>query len=520
MRRQSISRPVRHLLACAGALAVTLTPAVAGAGTPGTGEAGTPSAWPETGSGVSPQIDTSRGYAGHCLDDLGVTLVVDFQDLGAWGGQDGQDVVRCATSGIPGVAFDGTGIQALQAAGIEVEGTTRWGLSFVCRLEGRPAADEPLPIEGNPGYTEPCVNTPPGSAYWSYWHSMGSDWTYSSQGAISRKPAPGTSDGWSFALNAGATTNPPPSAPPGAPATQRIAGANRYATAGQIADRYPSDLDTVYVATGVNYPDALAGAALAGHEDSPVLLTATESLPSHTRAALSYLQPQSIVVLGGTTSVSGPVMTQLADYTTGPVTRVSGTDRYATAAEISASYDPGVDRVYIATGASYPDALSVSALAASQGVPILLTSPGNLPSATRTALQRLEPDSIVVVGGEGAVSSPVLNQLKAYVPAPGDVSRLSGLNRYDTSRLVAQQFPPGADVSFVATGQAFPDALAGAAMAGRLSGPVVLTQPDRLPAATRSALTHLTPQRLVALGGAAAVSEEVYDELKDFVVTP
>lgn len=517
MRQPSPRHTARRGLALSGAaaLALTLTPAVAGADTAPELPAALVSALQES---AAPHVDTSKGYAGHCLDDLGVTVVIDFQDLGPWGGQDGADIVRCATSGTPGVPFSGTGLNALQSAGIGVEGTQRWGLSFICRLEGRPAANEPLPVNGMPGYQEPCVNTPPIAAHWSYWHSAGTTWTYSSQGASGRTAPPGTYEGFSFALNPG-STNPPPSIAPGAPATQRIAGANRYDTAGQIAARYPSGVETVYVATGLNYPDALAGAALAGSEEAPVLLTGG-GLPSATRAALTHLEPESIVVLGGTGSVSGDVMTELGAYTEGTVTRVSGTNRYETAAEISKAYGSGVDTVYVATGADYPDALSVSALAATQGAPILLTSPGNLPSATRGALARLAPESIVVVGGEGAVSSTVLDQLKEYVDGPADVARLAGANRYDTSRLVAQRFPAGVDVSFVATGVEFPDALAGAALAGRFSGPVVLTRPDLLPSAAQTALTHLAPERIVALGGTGAVSEDVYAALAGFAVSP
>lgn len=521
LRRNHPSVRLAVSLACVGALSLSTSGAAAHpvggeGGGQGLGLGQARSGQP----GAVPAVDTEAGYAGHCLDDLGVTVVVDFQDLGPWQDQDGEDLVRCATSGIPGVPFDGTGVDALHAAGIQVTGTDRWGQSFICRLEGRPAADEPLPIDGNPGYTEPCIDTPPGSAYWSYWHSDDTTWTYSSLGASNRTAPPGTYEGWSFALNAGATTNPQPSLSPGAPATQRISGVNRYATAAEIAGRYPSGVDTVYVATGANYPDALAGATLAGRDEAPVLLTAPGSIPSATRSALTHLQPGSIVVLGGPGSVTQTVLTQLADLTDGAVTRVSGSDRYATAAEISKAYAAGVDTVYVTTGSSFPDALSVSALAGMQGAPILLTRPGGLPSATRSALERLDPGSIVVVGGEGAVSTQVFNQLKAYVPAPGDVSRLNGVDRYDTSRQVAEQFPTGSDVSFVATGGDFPDALAGAALAGRFSGPVVLTRPQSLPTAAETALGHLMPRRIVVLGGTGAVSNELVELLEEFVVTP
>jgi hypothetical protein len=161
------------------------------------------------------------GYDGICTGDdalTGVTIVIDFQELDGLGGADAPTIVRCSPNPNPGT--DRTGIQALQDAGIDVTGTQRWGLGFVCRLEGRPSATEPLPVAGNPGYTEQCINTPPAAAYWGYWHATGAGdtWTYSSYGALNRNVVPGGFEGWSFSLNRTASTNPPPGVTPRNPA--------------------------------------------------------------------------------------------------------------------------------------------------------------------------------------------------------------------------------------------------------------------------------------------------------------
>ena len=130
-------------------------------------------------------------YAAACdAAESGVTMVVDFGPLG--GGID----VRCA-SGDPS-----DGVVALRGAGFSVAGTTRWGDAFVCRINGLPTAA-----------AEPCRDTPPVSAYWSYWHApRGGLWSYSQVGARAYNPAVGTVEGWSFG-----TGNPPGIAPPGAP---------------------------------------------------------------------------------------------------------------------------------------------------------------------------------------------------------------------------------------------------------------------------------------------------------------
>ncbi|WP_206337425.1 hypothetical protein [Streptomyces sp. Z26] len=121
-------------------------------------------------------VDTGRGRPGFCPDGNGVTVVVDFRELG------GTTLVRCA------VGSQATGLAALKAAGIEVTGTSRWGESFICRLENKPGPS-----------SERCVDTPPSSAYWSYWHAPdGGRWTYSQYGATYRTPPKGSFEGWSF----------------------------------------------------------------------------------------------------------------------------------------------------------------------------------------------------------------------------------------------------------------------------------------------------------------------------------
>lgn len=159
------------------------------------------------GSGIpgAVAVDPSRGSPGPCPDDSGVTVVVDFQELGPHGGRPGGVIVRCAQGN------NMTGLDALYQAGFEVAGTNRWGQGFICRLEGRPAVDEPLAIAGNPGYTEPCVDTPPAQAFWSYWHAEnGGPWVFSQFGVKNRSAPSGTFEGWSFSLNASETNNPTP----------------------------------------------------------------------------------------------------------------------------------------------------------------------------------------------------------------------------------------------------------------------------------------------------------------------
>ena len=154
-------------------------------------------------------VDPSHGTPGFCPTDEGVTVVIDFQALG------GTTIVRCA----PGPVGRGfTGHSALVDAGIQLDGTRRWGESFVCRLEGRPGPNERLAIRGNANYREACIDTPPAAGYWSYWHATnGGRWQYSQWGVKNRQAIRGGFEGWSFSLNATSASNPAPRITPRRP---------------------------------------------------------------------------------------------------------------------------------------------------------------------------------------------------------------------------------------------------------------------------------------------------------------
>ena len=302
------------------------------------------------------------------------------------------------------------------------------------------------------------------------------------------------------------------------PAVTRFSGADRYATAAAIsAGSFSPGVPVVFVATGAAFPDALAGAAVAGRMGAPVLLVTATSVPAVTTTELARLKPDRIVILGGSGVVSNAVGAALAAYAPGGVFRIAGANRYETAAAIAFTYFiPGVNTAFIATGSNFPDALAGAAVAGKVGGPILLVSPTAIPTATAQALGYLHPQRIVILGGTGAVSAGVATALKAYTT--GTVTRISGANRYATAAAISKAyFAAGVSAVFVATGTNFPDALAGAAVAGHLRVPVILVTPTGIPTAADIELERLNPGRVVILGGTGAVSAAVAIQLGAYI---
>ncbi len=207
-------------------------------------------------------------------------------------------------------------------------------------------------------------------------------------------------------------------------------------------------------------------------------------------------------------------------FTTGKsVPRVAGIDRYATAASVSKlAFGPGVPVAFIATGASYPDALAGAPAARVGAGPLLLTHSTSLTSATAAELTRLKPGRIVILGGTGSVASSVGEQLKSYTS--GEVTRLAGPDRYATAAAIsASAFAPGGSVVYVATGADFPDALAAGAAAARAQAPILLVKQNSVPSVTAAELARLAPDRIIVMGGTGMISDSVAQQLKAIATT-
>jgi putative cell wall-binding protein len=195
----------------------------------------------------------------------------------------------------------------------------------------------------------------------------------------------------------------------------RIAGVDRFGTAAMLsADKYPDGAETVYVATGRSYPDALAGGLAASEEESPILLTEPNVLPDVTATELLRLHPERIVVVGGTGAVARGLEALLADYAP-VVERVAGEDRYETTAEIDARVVAGTDTVFVVTGKTFGDALTGIPLAALTDSAVLMVGDAGLHPSVIAELERLQPKNVIVLGGTAAVAERVELELAAHM---------------------------------------------------------------------------------------------------------
>jgi putative cell wall-binding protein len=308
----------------------------------------------------------------------------------------------------------------------------------------------------------------------------------------------------------------------------RLGGANRYDTAAQISrylfppastlnpDSAPdSPPDTVWIANGDEFPDALSAGPAAAMQGAPILLVSQSKIPGATRAELLRLHPSRIVVVGGIGVISPQVFTELG--TMGATVRLGGTDRYETSrlvvregflTEGTANPAPGAYTSILANGSNYPDALAAGPAAVNLLGPVILVrgSDGAVDEPTKQLLHDLATERVYLAGGTGSIRA----SFEGSLASSGDysiVARLGGTDRYATSVAINARAFELYDRVFLATGTGFADAVAGAPVAAMLGAPIVLNPQNCLSDGVWARFPNLNS--VILLGGTASLSAEV-----------
>ncbi len=195
--------------------------------------------------------------------------------------------------------------------------------------------------------------------------------------------------------------------------------------------------------------------------------------------------------------------------------RLAGDDRFETATAISEDrYPDGADTVYLARSDDFPDALAAGPTAAADDAPVLLTEPDELHETTEEEIERLDPEEVVLLGGDTALSSDVASEVEALV---GDTSRVFGADRVATAAEIARERLDAADTVLIARDDDFADALAGVPAALALEAPVLLTDQDALSEPTEEIIDELGADQAILLGGEQALADTVATDLDPLV---
>lgn len=313
----------------------------------------------------------------------------------------------------------------------------------------------------------------------------------------------------------------------------RLYGMDRYKTSVSISNKYVSNtLQNVIVASGKNFPDALAGSVLSKKLNAPILLTG--NTVSESKDCIEYINNHldkngTIYILGGQASVNEEFISNMKAQGYKNFVRLGGKNRFQTNQYIVNFMNVEKNTpVVIANAYGFADALSVSSIAASKGYPIIMTSNSSLSDEAKIMIKNIAPSGVYVIGGYASVGDNVVNQIKTLVPSLDNskIVKLSGQDRYETSLKVCKYFNMDTDTAVIASGKNFPDALSGSALAAKFNAPIVLTNGVDINN-QREFLDSKNYKNVYLLGGSGSIdfsveyllkgSENITTEERDYV---
>lgn len=302
------------------------------------------------------------------------------------------------------------------------------------------------------------------------------------------------------------------------PSLSRLGGDDRYEVSANVYREVSKmfTTDTIIVASGEIYNDALSGTPLAYVNGAPLLLTSMNSLPSSTQTVVNEIKPTHAIILGGTGSVSTNVETQLQNLGVTTIERISGANRFEVSANIAERLGHiDSETALIVSGLVYSDALTASSPAASHGMPLLQVETNSIPTSIQNYINNHpEITKFVIVGGSGTVSDTVKTQLSQLRPG-ATIDRVDGVNRYEVGINVIDYFDMNVDFLTFNNGTDFPDAMSSGPLAAYLGSAILLTDPNTLPTNINSFLDQHYGQIffIYIIGGPASVSTTVENEL-------
>lgn len=291
----------------------------------------------------------------------------------------------------------------------------------------------------------------------------------------------------------------------------RISGKNRYETALEISRKSFTSSDYAVVASGEDFPDALAGGQLAIQQNAPILLVSKTGVSSKVSAEIKRLGVKHIYLLGGKSLISESTETALKSQV-GTVERLAGKNRYETANEIfkavlknnlnGEAKEQVSSETWKVDGTNFPDALTAA--------PFIGKLNANRNKNLDIVFLGLQPKG-VVLAGENAIGG------KSSVKGDA-LKRLAGINRYETATLIAKEYVSqvggSVDTVYLANGLSYPDALASAPAVAKNNSVLLLTESRKLSQATKTYLESAVIKNVVILGGESSVSAKVVKQIK------
>ena len=278
--------------------------------------------------------------------------------------------------------------------------------------------------------------------------------------------------------------------------TTRISGKDRITTSVEISKSAYTTSESVVLASGFNFADALSAGQLASALNAPLLLSSQNKLDSQTKNEIERLKAKKVYVVGGDNAISKTGIDTTLKSENIDVTRLEGQDRYSTSQKVMEKTKEIINPEYllIASGKNFPDALAATSFFVNHKSVMVLSDGVTYPQSN---LQE------IAIGGK--------NQL----PLKGfKGKRVSGKDRYETALEIAKLSFDKNNNAILASGQVFADSLSAVSLTKKHSAPIILTQSDSL---TENAKKYLNGKNVFIVGGEKTVVNDILTRKKPVV---
>ena len=291
----------------------------------------------------------------------------------------------------------------------------------------------------------------------------------------------------------------------------RISGENRELTAIEVSkETYPNGTDTVILANRETFSDTISASPLAKTERAAILYASKDEISKDTLNEIKSLKAKNVIIIGGENSIKVEVSDKLKNNKYS-VTRIAGKDRYKTSLKIAEKVinKSNSNKLQIASGENFADALAITNLSNRDNTPILLVAKDTIDSEIIKLLSKLNLEKINVAGGENSISNKTFNEIKTITKSK--VERIAGDNRYETSFKIAKLMNKS-DKFIIASGENFADSLVAAPYADKENAVLVLSAKDELSSEIKEYLTK-NESMITIIGGEKSVSKQVEEQL-------
>lgn len=276
---------------------------------------------------------------------------------------------------------------------------------------------------------------------------------------------------------------------------ERISGSNRYETAVKVSEDAIDKSDDIVIASGENFPDALSANGLAAQLDAPLLLVSKNTVATGIKSEIKRIGAKKAYIVGGVNVVSNSLISSLKIDTE----RLSGKNRYVTSelvAKRTIKLGASTDEIGLATGESFPDALSGGSYIAKFNLPLVLTN-NSMPDIVNNKNR-------IIFGGANTINFKGLTG-----------TRLSSSNRYDTSVEIAKAGKFNSEYAIIASGEVYADALAAITLADKEDAPILLTGKNMIQQNVLDYLKNSDIKRVIIVGGESTISENIITKIKE-----